>query len=351
MVLPNNNMNSIFSCFLSLSGRALVRNMLLRFPLALILVAAFGIQAQTQGPRGSAAPNSRKLFETIRNGSVADLEQQLARGADPNDSLDGYSALMAATLDGTEQSMQILLDHGAKVNYADKNGITAIWLAVPDWGKTKLLLERGADPQMLSKEGYSVLVKLAAIPGTLDLFHLLIAHGADLKKSAPDNFLLYSAASSGDTAVLGLLIRGGLRVNDTVSFGDYPIDETLTFRTSSTLKMLVENGANVNVQPSVGLKSTWGFSPLMWAAVSGDKPSLLFLLDHGANPNLRSSSGYTALILLAQAEIDDSEMTQALLDHGADPKAKTPDGNDALYFASQKGNTPSVELLKQYQTK
>ena len=128
-------------------------------------------------------------------------------GADANDSLDGYSALMAAALNGTAEQMKILIDHGAKVNYANSDGITALWPAVPDWDKTKLLLDHGADPQLYSKENYTVLVKLAPIPGTEKFFRLLIDHGADLKKSAPDNFLLYNAATSGDTTVMNLLDR------------------------------------------------------------------------------------------------------------------------------------------------
>ena len=61
--------------------------------------------------------------------------------------------------------------------------------------------------------------------------------------------LLYNAASNGDTAVLGLLIRSGLHANDTIIGGDYPINAALNYRCFASVKMLVDHGADVNVHP------------------------------------------------------------------------------------------------------
>jgi len=181
---------------------------------------------------------------------------------------------------------------------------------------------------------------------------LLIEKGADPKKSSTDNFLIYNAAMGGDTAILGLLIRSGLKVNDTVAYGDYPINAATNYRNFEAIKMLVENGANVNVQPkSFQLESFNGITPLMYASASNDKPSFYYLLEHGANPNLKSKMGYTALMMLQQSEIDDPEMTAALIKHGAIVSTKATDGTDALYYAKRKGNTQSVELLKNHATK
>lgn len=292
------------------------------------------------------------LFRVIRSGSGSELEELLSKGADANDTLDSYSALMAAVLNGTAEQMIILIAHGANVNYQTKQGVSALWFAVPDWDKTILLLDHGADVQH-KIEGYDVLVKLAAIPGTLRLIRLLMDKGADPMKSAPDNYLLYNAASSGDTAILGFFIRIGLNVNDTVSSGDAPIDAALTFRTFATLKMLVENGANVNFHSMTiqTLPAFVGVTPLMSAALSNDKPSFYYLLEHGADPNLRSKKGYTALMLLEQSEVDDPEMTLTLIKRGAIVSAKAPDGTDALYYAQKRGNAPSVEILKKYAAK
>jgi ankyrin repeat protein len=308
-------------------------------------------------PSGSSAPpaprpGNKLLFETIRSGSSEALGALLAKGADANDTLEGCSALMAAALNGSVEQMKLLIAHGAMVNYMDPDGLTALWYSVPDWDKTVLLLDHGADPQLASSEKYTVLVKLAHTPGTLRLFHLLIDKGADPKKSGPDNMLLYTAASSCDTSVLGLLIRSGLNANDTIIGGDYPINAALNYRCAASLQMLVEHGADVNVRPmNFPLDPVNGITPLMGAAGSGDSASFFYLLDHGADPKVKSKNGFTSLMYLQQAEKDEPEMTLALIRHGAQVSAKLPGGEDALYFALKKGNTQSAQILKKYMNK
>ncbi len=320
--------------------------------LIIILLHLFPHKLHAQQRDTPISAKTDALFRAIRSGKTDELERQLANGADANDTLDSYSALMAATLNGSVEQMKILIDHGAHVNYFSEQGISALWLAVPDWDKTMLLLDHGADVNH-KIEGYGVLAKLAAMPGTIRFFHLLVDKGVDLKKNAPANYLLYNAASSGDTAILGFLIRNGFNVNDTVAFGDYPINNALSFRSFAALKMLVDNGADVNVRPMSmpNLEPLIGCAPLMFAALGNDKPSLLYLLEHGADPNLKNKKGFTALMLLEQSETDDPEMTLALINHGAVVSEKSTDGMDALMYAQKKGNTASVELLKKYANK
>jgi ankyrin repeat protein len=292
-------------------------------------------------------PIDTALFRVIRSGDATALKQKMTAGADANATMNGFSALMIATLSGTVEEMQVLLDHGAKVNYADDDSITALWLAVPNETKTLLLLDHGADPNMLSKEHYTALVKLVSFPGTTPLFKKMVAHGADPKRSARDNTLLYLAASSNDTALVGTILSLGFRPNDTIAIGDYPISSALSYRGFLTVKMLVDNGADVNVvTPNTFLPDLIGLTPLMLAALNDDEPSFYYLLNHGANVNAKCKKGYTALMCLQQSEIDHPALTQALLEHGALASEKTKSGIDALSLARKKGNTRSAELLQ-----
>ena len=319
--------------------------------LVAVQLVCLTVGAQSNLTTIPAVRNSRNqaLFHAIRSGSAYQLESVLANGADANDSIMGYTALMAAALSGTTDQMKILINHGARVNDTTGSGITALWLAVPDMDKMTLLLNHGAD---LSHkiDGYGILTKLVSIPGTLDILRFLMEKGADPLTTCPDNFLLYSAAATGDTALVGFLLGLGLKVNDTTVFGETPLNAALTFRTPSTLKILAEHGANINFQNlhEPNLPAQIGFTPLMNAALVNDKESFLFLLNHGADPNLRSKNGSTALILLQQSESLDPEMTLALINHGARVADKAPDGTDALYYAKEKGNTATVELLQKY---
>jgi ankyrin repeat protein len=139
-------------------------------------------------------------------------------------------------------------------------------------------------------------------------------------------------------------------VNDSIAIGDYPINNALTNRSFATLKMLVDHGANVNVRQWIpfGLDAFKGFTPLMFAAVANDKPSILYLLEHGADPNAHNKQGYTPLMLFEQSDTDDPEMTLAFIKHGAIVSQEAPDGTDALYYAKHKGNTATVALLEKY---
>jgi len=314
-----------------------------------LLCAALPETTSAQPLLPPSTPYDTALFTAIRSGDLASLQQRLTAGSDANATQNGFSALMVATLAGTPQQMQLLLDRGAKINYADADSITALWLAIPDSAKTVLLLDHAADPNMLSKQKYTPLVKLVNFPGTTNLFHTLVARGADPKSAARDNTLLYLAAGTDDTTLVSMLLHFGFRPNDTVFSGDYPLNQALVFRCFNTLQMLVDQGADVNVGlPRTFFPNYRGITALMQAAFEDDEASFFYLLDHGADVNAKSSTGYTALMYLQTAETDHPSMTKALLAHGAKPMEKTPAGDDAISLAAKKGNTQSLQILKQH---
>lgn len=305
-----------------------------------------GLSLQAEGQPAS----DTALFRIIRSGDIAVLQQRLDGGADANIDNGGFTALMAATLYGSVDQMRMLLDHGANANAADGDSITALWLALPDTAKTMLLLNRGANPALLSKEHYNCLVKLVNFAGTVSLFRALVARGADPRGGAGgnDNILLYLAAGTDDTVLVNYLLSIGRRPNDTTVFGDYPINAAVNFRCFATMELLVEHGANVNVGlPNTMLPNLRGMTPLMVAAVGDDERSFFYLLDHGANVNARSATGYTALHCVQLAETDHPDMTRALLNRGADPTQTATDGSSPRSLSANKGNTLSFQLLNQ----
>src|ERR1700733_12083807 len=82
-----------------------------------------------------SASAQTNLFTAIRSGSSDEVNKTLTNGADANDSLTGYSALMYAALNGTVGQMSILISHGANVNFQNADSISALWLALPDMDK------------------------------------------------------------------------------------------------------------------------------------------------------------------------------------------------------------------------
>jgi ankyrin repeat protein len=328
----------------------LFRRFHLTWPCLSLLFFMARSQPLTANPPAADTNWFRAISAAVRAGHDEQLASLLEKKGELNACATDYSPLMEAALNGTVNAMKMLMEHGAKPNYQNARGITALWLAVPDMEKTQLLLDHGADPKILSSDSLSVLVKLANMPGTLPLFKVLVAHGADVHNASPGNFLLYNAASSCDTALLGYLLRSGLSPNKTTKGGDSPLLSALNYRCYSTAKMLVDYGADVNstIQGNT-LARFIGISALMTAAVSNDSLSFNYLLAHGANVNQLSAMGYSTLMFLQLAEYDAPELTQALINRGANVNQRSKDGETALSLARTKGNSQSLAILTKYQ--
>lgn len=64
-----------------------------------------------------------------------------------------------------------------------------------------------------------------------------------------------------------------------------------------TIKVLFQNGANVNIQHSSGNTA------LMFASNNGHFEIIKFLVEHGANVNTQNNNGWTALDFAKTTEI------------------------------------------------
>ena len=100
------------------------------------------------------------------------------------------------------------------------------------------------------------------------------------------------------------------------------------------LKGLVEAGGNVSAFDK------WGWTPLHWSVYYNKVPALIFLLDHGADPNLRATKSYghikpgsTPLAITAYYGYE--EPMAALLKHRADRSIADSEGKVPLDYAVQ----------------
>jgi ankyrin repeat protein len=105
----------------------------------------------------------------------------------------------------------------------------------------------------------------------------------------------------------------------------------------STVTSLVASNAAAAAKRGHG-----GATPLMYAALYSDVPTMKMLLDSGADAKATDDSGATALMWA----LTDLEKTKLLIDRGADVNARSADGRTPLLIASAlPGSAPVVTLL------
>ena len=201
---------------------------------------------------------------------------------------DGKDALGLAIFNGNYDLASFLIDNKSKVNQADTQGFTPLFWAVDrrnmetapnfPWMVTtdplpliKKLLDAGADPNALVNNTprarmragsprivFATALMRAAFSGDLDLVKLLLAKGADPAIVSKDDETVLEAA-----AALGF-IQG------------YSKGKTAAERLE-VIKLLVDLGADVNAADD------YGITPLMVAANMGEVSIIQFLVDRGAD--------------------------------------------------------------------
>jgi ankyrin repeat protein len=130
--------------------------------------------------------------------------------------------LISACARGALADVLAVVDGGAgegvfDINGQDVSGRTALLEAA--WGGSadivKVLLERGADPNIADKSGFTPLMR-AVEGGHLPIVSVLVERGADVncRGQVRGTTPLMLASESGDQKLISLLLGAGARVND-----------------------------------------------------------------------------------------------------------------------------------------
>ncbi|HQR35190.1 MAG TPA: ankyrin repeat domain-containing protein, partial [Blastocatellia bacterium] len=99
------------------------------------------------------------LNTAIRNGDLKQVKTLIAKGENVNaPDADGTTPLMHAVVNAEADCVKLLLDKGADPNLSNKAGATALMWAVNDLKKVQLLLAKGANVNVASKEEESPLL-------------------------------------------------------------------------------------------------------------------------------------------------------------------------------------------------
>jgi len=290
----------------------------------------------------NAQTSSLKIFEAVKNNDLIEVKSLLEKGTDANSvDEDGDLLLMYATLYSSVDCMALLIENGCNVNAKNKIDETALMWAIHDLAKMKLLIQHGADVNAKAKSGNTPLLIAAVGHGKYDAVKLLLDKGADAfaVNNRKENVLI-RASLFGDTATVSLLLSKGLDINAFTLDSTTALINAVLNANKPVIFQLLERGADPDKLSFFGLTS------LSFAVIFTDAESVKAILKKTEKVNARDVGGNTILMYAGYNEHDDVEMIQALLDKGADVNIKAKDGATALSWASKKGNTATVALLK-----
>lgn len=171
----------------------------------------------------------RALVQAVDQDQDDQVEQALENGADPNATGDsGSSVLMLAASRGKLSTVEILLRHGADVNFADQTSVnergdTAL-LRAAYFGEAAMferLLKAGARVDVVNRWDWTP-VHMAAMGGCIPCLETLRSRGLSLNARAPASrgeSPLMLAASRGQVEAMAWLLARGAEPLQTDSHG------------------------------------------------------------------------------------------------------------------------------------
>ncbi len=247
------------------------------------------------------------LTLAVQGGSEETVRLLLEHGADPNvKPLSGLPALASAAFRGAQPIAELLLSHGASINAVHEERTTAFSAAVMQ-GHEELafwLQRRGADVDLPCSDGRSPLV-MAAMGDSTALIKLVLQHTRESTSSPNFTEALLQACGN---------------------------------RNGEAVRMLLEYGC----KPDFETVEEHYDAPLLAAAANNCVDIMEQLLAHGARVNATYRLG-TALTRAAEHEA--TEAVALLLASGAKTGHKDFRRRDALTWALHKRNPRIAELL------
>lgn len=335
------------------------------------------------------------LMTASRTGTPDALRVLLDRGAAVNatDPEFQQTALMLAVRENQPAAVKILIEHGASLNARTRTGATPAFRPPckgTGCGSEGVGINRGGLPDRGIRgatPGGMTSILYAARDGRPDEARLLVAAGADVNQADPNGITpLLTAILNNHVDVARFLLDHGADLNAADFWGRSPLWAAVELRDMDLdhgvdtgvdrpaaldfIKLLLERGANVNartkdVPPSrrwmyslgdVSWVDFTGQTPFLRAALSGDLTLMRLLLDHGADPNIPTLAGTTALMAAAGVNwtvaqtytVSREALLEAVklcLEKGADLNAANSMGLTAVMGAANRGSDDIIQFL------
>ncbi|KAJ5932852.1 hypothetical protein N7516_007341 [Penicillium verrucosum] len=288
-------------------------------------------------------PDDTKTYPLIwasLNGHDETVELLLERGADVNAQGGLYeNALYAACFKGHDKIAQMLLERGADVNAQGgfyENALYAACFKGHD-KIAQMLLERGADVNAQGGE-YGNALQAACAGGHDKITQMLLERGADVNAQGGlyEN-ALYAACFKGHDKIAQILLERGADVNTQGGFYENALYTACFKGHDKIAQMLLERGADVYAQGG-----EYG-NALQAACAGGHDKITQMLLERGADVN--AQGGLYENALYAACFKGHDKIAQMLLERGADVNAQGGEYGNALQATCARGHDKITQML------
>jgi ankyrin repeat protein len=238
------------------------------------------------------------------------VESLIMLGANPNarHSTTGKTPLMYACKSGHIEIVNVLLKYG-DITATDINKRTPLHHASTPEIADLLLVYPYVKIDVIDREGFTPLA-LAVKNQSRLMVAFYIDHGANIDQKMGFNMIMHIAIKYYDDVILEELITAGAKVDARNSKMFTPLHFAAVSGNTSAIKLLLKYGADIEATTD-----KW-YTPLHKASIHPKAVKLL--LKHGADVHARSSSLETPLYLATTS----TESVKLLLDAGADPNAE-----------------------------
>ena len=246
----------------------------------------------------------------------------------------GKTILHLASEAGSAAALNTILKAGASIALRDKNGKTALDLA----------LER-TESKNHAETAVQLILAGAVSNNPLYAYFAPAAKSSNYNIRSADGMTpLHYIAREGYIGYLIFALEKGANVNIKNASGASPLHEAARSGNISTMKTLLDYGADIKAQDAKGNSVLHVAVP-----VEAHLEAINLFLSKGANINLRDEHGDSPLhvaILLNRNE----NIIRALLSNGADVTVRDIDGKTPLYLAVERGRIGAIPILLEYRS-